>query len=88
MGWCSEAAGCERTPRDLAPEAGVQLAVARALEEGFHSCEGGSLRDYRPECRTRRSSESEPADSLRDKCNATGGWLRSLTFSFGGTTRA
>src|SRR6266446_4736467 len=30
--------------------------------------------------RTRRSSEREPADSLRDKSNAIGGWLPSLTF--------
>ena len=29
---------------------------------------------------TKRSSESEPADSLRDKYNVIGGWLRSLTF--------
>src|SRR6266571_2509822 len=30
--------------------------------------------------RTRRSSEREPADSLRDKSNVIGGWLPSLTF--------
>ena len=29
--------------------------------------------------RTRRSSEREPADSLRDKWNVRGGWLPSLT---------
>ena len=33
--------------------------------------------------RTRRCSEREPADSLRDKFNVIGGWLPSLTFSFG-----
>jgi len=32
-------------------------------------------------CRTRRCSEREPADSLRDKFNVTGGWLPSLTFA-------
>ncbi|HAB18118.1 MAG TPA: hypothetical protein PLX89_26775 [Verrucomicrobiota bacterium] len=31
----------------------------------------------------RRSSERESADSLKDECNATGGWLSSLTFAFG-----
>ncbi len=31
--------------------------------------------------RTSRSSEREPADSLRDKSNITGGWLPSLTSS-------
>ena len=35
--------------------------------------------------RTRRSSEREPADSLRDKSSVSGGWLPSLTFPFGGT---
>ena len=30
---------------------------------------------------TRRCSEREPADSLRDKSNVIGGWLPSLTFS-------
>jgi hypothetical protein len=30
---------------------------------------------------TRRCSEREPADSLRDKFNAIGGWLPSLTFA-------
>lgn len=30
-----------------------------------------------------RSSEREPADSLRDKSNVIGGWLPSLTFAFG-----
>jgi hypothetical protein len=34
------------------------------------------------ECPTRRSSEREPADSLRDKFNVIGGWLPSLTFTF------
>jgi len=29
--------------------------------------------------RTRRSSEREPADSLRDESNVIGGWLPSLT---------
>jgi hypothetical protein len=33
--------------------------------------------------RTRRCSEREPADSLRDKSNVIGGWLPSLTFAFG-----
>jgi hypothetical protein len=32
---------------------------------------------------TRRSSEREPAGSLRDKSNVIGGWLPSLTFTFG-----
>jgi hypothetical protein len=32
---------------------------------------------------TRRSSEREPADSLRDQSNGIGGWLPSLTFAFG-----
>jgi len=32
---------------------------------------------------TRRSSEQEPADSLRDKSNVIGGWLPSLTFCVG-----
>ena len=31
--------------------------------------------------RTKRSSEREPADSLRDKSNVIGGWLPSLTFA-------
>lgn len=35
------------------------------------------------EAPTRRSSESEPADSARDKSNASGGWLRSLTLPLG-----
>jgi hypothetical protein len=30
---------------------------------------------------TRRSSEREPADSLRDKLNVIGGWLPSRTFA-------
>ena len=30
----------------------------------------------------RRSSEREPADSLRDKSNVIGGWLPSPTFAF------
>jgi hypothetical protein len=34
--------------------------------------------------RTRRSSEREPADSLRDKSDVRGGWLPSLTFALGG----
>jgi hypothetical protein len=29
----------------------------------------------------------EPADSLRDKWNVSGGWLRSLTFAFGGNMK-
>src|SRR6185436_8798485 len=33
------------------------------------------------ECRTRRCSEREPADSLRDESNVIGGWLPSLTFA-------
>ena len=33
--------------------------------------------------RTRRCSEREPADSLRDKSNVIGGWLPSLTLPFG-----
>jgi uncharacterized C2H2 Zn-finger protein len=33
----------------------------------------------RNNCTTRRSSEREPADSLRDKSNVIGGWLPSLT---------
>src|SRR5207244_13365346 len=33
--------------------------------------------------RTRRCSEPEPAGSLRDEFNVSGGWLRSLTFSLG-----
>jgi protein-S-isoprenylcysteine O-methyltransferase Ste14 len=33
------------------------------------------------EGRTRRSSEREPADSLRDESNVIGGWLPSLTFT-------
>src|SRR5262249_31539159 len=33
--------------------------------------------------RTRRCSEREPAVSLRDKLNVTGGWLPSLAFAFG-----
>jgi len=32
-----------------------------------------------PLCPTKRCSEREPADSLRDKFNVSGGWLRSLT---------
>jgi hypothetical protein len=36
---------------------------------------------------TRRCSESEPADSLRDKSSVSGGWLRSLTLSLGNKTR-
>jgi hypothetical protein len=32
--------------------------------------------------RTKRSSEREPADSLRDKSNVIGGWLPSLTLEF------
>lgn len=50
------------------------MADSRAIEE-WSGAAGG-----RP---TRRSSEREPADSLRDKSNATGGWLPSLTSSFG-----
>jgi hypothetical protein len=34
---------------------------------------------------TRRYSEREPADSLRDKFNVIGGWLPSLTFTFAAT---
>jgi hypothetical protein len=34
-----------------------------------------------PESRARRCSEPEPADSLRDKFNLSGGWLPSLTFA-------
>jgi len=30
---------------------------------------------------TRRCSEREPADSLRDEFNVIGGWLPSLTFA-------
>ena len=37
--------------------------------------------------RTRRCSEREPADSLRDKSNVIGGWLPSLTFAFGNNMR-
>lgn len=33
--------------------------------------------------RTRRCSEREPADSLREKWNVIGGWLPSLTLSLG-----
>jgi hypothetical protein len=36
------------------------------------------------EGRTKRCSEREPADSLRDKSNVIGGWLPSLTFTLGG----
>ncbi len=36
---------------------------------------------YESELRTRRSSEREPADSLRDKSNVIGGWLPSLTLA-------
>jgi hypothetical protein len=50
------------------------VAYGRATEE--RSASAGE----RP---TRRSSEREPADSLRDKSNVTGGWLSSLTSSFG-----
>jgi hypothetical protein len=32
-------------------------------------------------CRTRRCSEREPADPLRDESNVIGGWLPSLTFA-------
>lgn len=48
------------------------VADGRAIEEW--SAAAGE----RP---TRRSSEREPADSLRDKSNATGGWPASLTFA-------
>jgi len=34
-------------------------------------------------CRTRRCSEREPADSLRNGSNVIGGWLSSLTFTLG-----
>jgi hypothetical protein len=37
--------------------------------------------------RTKRCSEREPADWLRDKSSVIGGWLPSLTFTFGGTVR-
>ena len=33
------------------------------------------------ECRTKRCSEREPADSLGDESNVIGGWLPSLTFA-------
>ncbi len=36
---------------------------------------------------SRRSSEREPADSLRDKSNIIGGWLPSLTFALGASYR-
>jgi hypothetical protein len=36
---------------------------------------------YPNKCRTRRSSEREPADSLGGKSNVIGGWLPSLTFA-------
>jgi hypothetical protein len=36
-------------------------------------------------CRTKRCSEREPADSLRDKFNVIGGWLPPLTFALGRT---
>ena len=39
------------------------------------------------DCRTRRCSEREPADSLRDKYNVRDGWLPSLTFAFGEVAR-
>ena len=37
-----------------------------------------------PNWPTRRCSEREPADSLRDKSNVIGGWLPSLTFALDG----
>jgi hypothetical protein len=39
------------------------------------------------EMRTRRCSEREPADSLRDRFNIVVGWLPSLTFVLRGITR-
>jgi hypothetical protein len=38
------------------------------------------------DCRTRRSSEREPADSLGNKSNVIRGWLPALTFAFGEST--
>jgi hypothetical protein len=39
------------------------------------------LRDSTGDGRTRRSSEREPAVSVRDKTNVIGGWLPSLTYT-------
>ncbi len=55
----------------------------------FDSCSGSRCFLPRAACkadcstkgRTRRCSEREPADSLRDKSNVIGGWLPSLTFA-------
>jgi hypothetical protein len=43
----------------------------------------GGMDSRRKNCRTRRCSESEPADSAGDKSNIRGGWLRSLTYALG-----
>src|SRR5262249_55129880 len=37
---------------------------------------------------TKRCSEPEPAGSLRDKSNVSGGWPRSLTYAFDTTMKA
>ena len=55
------------TVRDQEPEFATRL-YGRG---DFHNSEGP----------TRRSSEREPADSLRDKSKVVGGWLRSMTFA-------
>jgi len=36
---------------------------------------------------TKRGSEREPADSLRDKFNVIGGWFPPLTFALGSKCR-
>ena len=54
--------------------------------DGWRDCGLPEVRahEHRIELRTRRSSEREPADSLRDKTNVIGGWLSTRTSEFGG----
>ena len=52
-------------------------AIVRCAGRSGHPCPDGVFAKH--PCRTKQSSEREPADSLRDKSNVIGGWLPSLT---------
>ena len=59
---------------------GFAAGLGRA--SGRSALEGVAFAPNDAKSRTRRCSEREPADSLRDKSNVIGGWLPSLTFSY------
>jgi hypothetical protein len=48
-------------------------------KDEIHVLTSRQVSEKRRGCPTRRCSEREPADSLRDKSNVIGGWLLSLT---------